>query len=791
MPLPFDQLRDYRLYLPNPTFGNPPWERAELRVLILRLSPFADVQKSTPHLFLAGEVRAAIPGAYIDLAFLPRPADAALLDAAGLPPILGTQSHRPLGEFQVVLVSNAWLLEQVNLPWLLSRSGIPRWAARRGEEWPPIILGGSNASAAHALVSGGGDCMADAIFFGEGEGSVGTLVRALAENATRPKPERLLAAAARVTGLWVAGGLPSAMTRARARSAGAALAPAPVLPGPEAATARVAITVGCPCLCSFCFEGHDRRPFREVSTKQVLARARRLKLDTGASTLEVESFNFNTHSELAPLLEGLHRLFLRVNLMSQRVDILSRTPGLLDLEIQGDKHSFTLGVEGISARLRRFLHKSLPGEDVRRVLDMLHERPVREVKLFYIITGREEEADLQEFARDVKQLRETRQRARSAPRVVFSFGWLVHMPFTPLRHDAVELDERRCRAVSGRLKSTCETHGFEFRLASRWPEFAASQALSRGGLTLHSLVERLADCGPITDAGLTDAAHAAVEQWLADHRGELEPGRPREFPFPFGFLDDDDRRRFFYRQYERAREGTESRFTAERAEVPRAAIQEVGSLVQQKRRLAPLLVAARVPPEAAGLGREWTDAWLLRALLARHPGQADNVLSVGEQLVSGSSVMGEELAWYGQTAAAVMAWDTESFLRSLAADDEPLRPFPRAFEIAGLHVRVHLPAEAFRDPASRLASFLRDAHAPVTIKGPAADCTFEVGEKSRRKRLLLAGSCRRADREHVLDLSVGMRPFLQEWLRSFGQAGGLETARLARVEVRSLAPAAG
>jgi len=43
-----------------------------------------------------------------------------------------------------------------------------------------------------------------------------------------------------------------------------------------------------------------------------------------------------------------------------------------------------------------------------------------------------------------------------------------------------------------------------------------------------------------------------------------------------------------------------------------------------------------------------------------------------------------------------------------------------------------------------------------------------------------------------VDLSVGMRPFLQEWLRSFGEtAGGGAAARLARVEIRSLGPAAG
>ena len=105
------RLRDYRLYLPNPTFGNPAWEKSVCRVLLLRLSPFADVQRSTPHFFLAREVRSALPEAFIDMAFLPRLADATALAAGGLPLILGIQSHRTLREFDIVLISNSWLLE--------------------------------------------------------------------------------------------------------------------------------------------------------------------------------------------------------------------------------------------------------------------------------------------------------------------------------------------------------------------------------------------------------------------------------------------------------------------------------------------------------------------------------------------------------------------------------------------------------------------------------------------------------------------------------------------------------
>ena len=198
------RLRDFPLFVPNPTFGNPGWEESGFHALIVRLSPFVDVERSTPHLFLAREIRAALPDAYIDMAFLPSTGDARLLEEAGLPLLIGTQSRRALADFDLVLISNSWLLEQVNLPFLLSHSGIPLWASERDEAWPPLILGGSNSTAAHALVSETGDCMADAMFFGEGEGSVGRIVRAWRALESLPKRERLVRISRDVAGLWPA-----------------------------------------------------------------------------------------------------------------------------------------------------------------------------------------------------------------------------------------------------------------------------------------------------------------------------------------------------------------------------------------------------------------------------------------------------------------------------------------------------------------------------------------------------------------------------------------------------------
>ncbi len=453
-------LQQADLYAPreNPTFRNPSFDGAGFRVLVMRLSPFSDVDRSTPHLFLFDAVRRAAPEAYVDLAFFPPRHDRERLESAGVPLLAGIQSARSIEDFDLVLISNAYTLELVNLPYLLIHSGVPPLASRRGEEWPPLILGGSNALASQAIVAEDGDSLVDAIFFGEGEGQVRDLVRALCQQAGEPKRGRLEHAARETTGLWITGRWPEApVEKAVLPDPEGTHLPInyPLLNSPEAGTARLQITYGCPAFCSFCFEGYDRKPYREVSRSDVLQVARQLKWIQGCDTFSLYSFNFNTHREILPLLLDLNRLFDRVRFTSQRVDLLQNTPGLLEAEVAADKRSFTLGVEGISARLRAWLHKSLATEEIVGLLDRLLREKIRSIKLFYILTGHEDEADLAEFHAFVKHLRALRRRHNPGIRITFSCGLLVRMPFTPLRYDRLFLTPSpRCWPWPGTASSS-------------------------------------------------------------------------------------------------------------------------------------------------------------------------------------------------------------------------------------------------------------------------------------------------------------------------------------------------
>lgn len=809
---------------PNPTFHNPPFETADFRVLILRLSPFRDVDRSLPHLFLFDAVRRALPKAYIDLAFFPPRHDRERLERASVPLLVGTQSLRPVEDFDLVLISNAYSLELLNLPYLLLRSGVPLLAGQRDERWPIFLLGGSNATAAHPIVGEDGDGLVDGIFFGEGEGQVGPLVRVLWEMEDLPKRERLARAAARVRGLWVAGPHPQPDTVEKAvlMEPRAEHLPVdyPLLPGPEAGTARLQITYGCPAFCTFCFEGYDRRPYREVPLEDVLAVARRLKRVHGCDALELYSFNFNTHRDILTMLFDLSRIFDRVGMKSQRVDILYRTPGLLEAEMAAEKRSFTLGIEGISGRLRAWLHKSLPTEMVEGVLDRLLRERARQIKLFYLLTGYETEADLAEFRGFVRWLKDLRRRHHPTIRIVFSFGLLVRMPFTPLQFDRLFLDPEEWKPILGPTKSICETNGFEFRLAAPWGEYATSQVLAMGGHWLLEPLLMLAEQGHHYDEHLTPGCWESLHRWLVEHGhwtpdflGEKGPG----YPFAFPFLRSTVSTEFLYRQYRRAWEGVDEGYCLGSEEGParclgcgactdaqRRAITghrlrppgderspaRLRELVRAKRRLKPVYVRLCLPPTVAGAPPEWVSAWVMRGVLQTCPEQVDNLLSARESLFTvGENRKRYPHGLYGEAVFAFRAWDTDALLEAVAAAGEKLEGFftylslvkdfePGRFSRATLD--LDLPIDRFPDAVLRLRDFLRAGYVPCNLRREGEYLRFDLPPRALRKRVLFEGEGRQEKDRYRLRLVVGPKFDLLGFLRSFDEPA---LYRLARVGV--------
>ena len=328
----FSLSHDVLYFTHNETdFGNPLWKEASRRALVVRLSPFDDVAESRPHLFLFDEIRRELPEAYIDFAFFPKQRDIPILGKAGLPWLCGIASGRGAGDFDILVVSNAFTLELVNLMPALAGSGIPpRRSDRATGALPYILLGGSNALASGALldIREGkiADSVPDGFFFGEGEVIAGKLVADILASRNDDEYFKL----ARVHAGFYPAGYEGSVVQASFRGSAPGIQSYPVLAGGYADTVRMDISSGCPSFCTFCFESWERKPYREYSLSSLSSLARKLKTLSGAETIELSSYNFNTHSDITGLISSAAKVFKQVNFMSQRVDILAEHPELVE-----------------------------------------------------------------------------------------------------------------------------------------------------------------------------------------------------------------------------------------------------------------------------------------------------------------------------------------------------------------------------------------------------------------------------------------------------------------------------
>lgn len=798
---------------PNPTFGNPEFDEATARVLIVRLSPLRDVADSIPHLFLFHEVRRALPQAFIDFAFFPSAKERALFERLREPYLLGIQSLRPAGDFDLILVSNAYTLELINLPYLLLRSGIPLLASQRRGAWPPLILGGSNALVTQALIRADGDSLVDGIFFGEGEGLVGELARGIClERKSLDDLSR------HFEGLWAAGAF-RPVTKAVLRRPRAELLPLeyPILNVPGAHAASLQITYGCPAFCAFCFEGYDRKPYRELPLSDILAAARHLKRTQGVEELSLYSFNFNTHSEIFEMILELQRLFDRVSLKSQRLDILYRIPGLLEAEVSADKRDFSLGIEGISTRMRAWLHKSLETGEIQALLERLFTLRVRRVKLFYILTGHEREEDLAEFRHFVRWLKGLRYACNRSLRVIFSFGLLVRMPFTPLQYDRLFLEETEWRRLIGQVKSACETNGFEFRLAFDWPAYCATQVLALGGYWLIEPLISLAEQGYFFDNTLPAEYWRALRGWMEEHGywnatflGEKEA----DYPFAMEFVSSNIPPAFLYRQYQEARRGIDRGYclgvgggnclgcaacaeeeqrqaiVAHAIRVPEAQAYApcLAELMARKHRLRPCYFLLRVEPWLAGVEPEFLNAFVFRGLLNLFPELVDNLLAVRESLFTIGANKRRFPGWSGETVFALKAWDVAALEGKLAGGCAAT-----GFEVRGpaegftpgvfsrLDLELRLCAGLFPEPQMHLEQYLRSEYVAYSLRREGKGYRFELPVKALKKKVLLGGFFELGDDGFYARLEIGPRFDLTAFLHTFDDGKELAGQALVRV----------
>ena len=456
------------------------WDVRPFRVLLARLSTYRDAADSFTHRLLHQIIDRA-GGMYPDLAYLPPPKDGDLFVRDGVPWLLGTTSKRPVGDFDIIAFSLSIVQELLNIAPMLGKSGIPLSKRDRMADpsCPLIILGG--ASALYSSFLFGIDSPVDGIFVGEDAGTIARLFRTCSEGKSAGHTKgQILESLCTIPGFFLPDGkIATRVFHANPLSKEQLLEAGPI-PFDEGniGKASLQISEGCTCSCNFCAESFSRKPYREFPAKQLRAAALRLKAGMGVDDLELYSFNFSMHREFYLILGELAPLFPAIGLKSQRLDSIARDPAILKFLHALGKASITCGIEGISLRLRRYLNKDLDENDIGTGLHALLSAPLRELKIFLIATGLEQDDDYEEFRKLLSLMNEIMQGSGRRPRIIFSMTLLVRFPWTPLEFEDAP-SPGICSQVLRTTERLVHAAGFEFRSSASIPEYRLSQLLVR------------------------------------------------------------------------------------------------------------------------------------------------------------------------------------------------------------------------------------------------------------------------------------------------------------------------
>lgn len=718
-----------------------------MTVLFLRLSSLRDTAASSTHRVLADLVHAAAPDAELDFAFLP---------PKRTPRLAGVFSGRPLADFDLILVINSFVQESLNLPWLLHANGLSPWAETRPETAAPILFGGSNAFAAQCLVRPDGTAVPDALFFGEAEISLPRFI-ARWRTASGRKRERLLQAADGLDGFWVTGAPPAAPVRQAVvrQTPPPPAAALPLLDTEFTGTARLTVGFGCAAFCAFCFEGYERKPYREHAAADLLTRARSLKQACGARTVELDAFNLNHYKALSELVIPCSRLFEKLSFKSQRADGIAACPELIDLERAAGKSTFTLGIEGISSRLRAFLAKALSDREIADAIDALLGRRVREIKLFFILTAYETPDDLAAFDEFCIRLRKRMNQPPSGTRVVLSFGRLVRMPNTPLAADRLFLKESDWRFAVDGVAAVCRRARLECRFAFDGPDYVGTQLLAACGHEAADAVVRLA-CEGLSYHGPWRPEEAERLRAAIGPATECAGHGAATFPFVRRAVSGS----FLQQRWEEARQAhdegyclgaacrgcgacaspAERQTLTDRIRTPPVADETIAALARieaDKRRLPFLFFRTTLPAEFSGHSASWASARLMQMLLAVRPDQIDNLLSAEEAVFSVGEHKDRHVIPSGETVVRVKVWDQNAFAAALR-DDSLFTPRPDnaltagSFAEAVWEIRTGLSP---RDAARLAGEWLMENKLPHTLRRDQDGWRLELAPAAIKKRV--------------------------------------------------------
>jgi len=497
------------------------YEDAEVKILITRLSTYESTSLSMSHSLMA-QIYAELPRTFTDLAFLPKPKDYVLLRDNGFPVWFGLNTKLAPDKFDVISITHAVAMEHINFVGCIHDSGIPLFKEQRmeREDVPLLIVGGAN-SGTTAPLSGefrtaDGRSFAhfiDCVVYGDGEDAAKEFIEVVREGKQKSwtKREVLRACHGRVEGFYE----PDCYVheydgkgniREIRRAEGREYADFPVRRATvldldtvrtletkiipytgDGASVDVAIAGSVGCIgssgwgaCSFCREGSEG-PYRERTLPRVMEALDAATRNQGTKEVSFFSLNFNQYTDLFPLVMESVKRGYKVGLISQRVDMLAETPEQIRVQRWLKKSNFTLGVEGLSNRMRAYLNKNLQEWEILVCATEMMKMGAGELKIFLIATGLETELDITEWNVVMEKINAIRLRLGASTRFRISFTPLVPSAYTVLQFAPVNSGIMHGKRTLTPVFERAKELGWGRRLSTSGEEPLLANTLGQGG----------------------------------------------------------------------------------------------------------------------------------------------------------------------------------------------------------------------------------------------------------------------------------------------------------------------